>query len=281
MRPRFFDNKKTRSQSVDMVDVSDMSNYLLPPQSPTKSYKPDSSATLYKANQHEIFVFEFGAIVFWGYHRGEEEDIKNILKMFIDEKKILLDEEEKLSQDDMAFIVSEDFNEVSIANDVISLPATSGVKDRLAVSFAIAQSAVLSLFEARIERRVADYKYIPETLATCGKLRLSPKQLGTMIGEVFRIRHDVNLNTEILDTPDIFWKEDHTLAIFNKIYLYLEMENRTNVLNTRLNMLKDLLGVLQQQHESSHSSKLEWIVIWLIVISVAVELVSIATQVFW
>ena len=29
--------------------------------------------------------------------------------------------------------------------------------------------------------------------------------LSIYIGEVFVIRHDVNLHTEILDTPDFFW----------------------------------------------------------------------------
>jgi len=45
-----------------------------------------------------------------------------------------------------------------------------------------------------------------------------------------------------------------------------------------LNMLKDLLRVLQQQHESAHSVKLEWIVIWLIVVSVGVELCTMVVQ---
>ena len=94
---------------------------------------------------------------------------------------------------------------ITIANDVISVPENSSVKSRLAVSFAIAQSAVLAVFEARIERKIEEYKYIPETLAKNGKVRLSPKQLGTMIGEVFVIRHDVNLHSEILDKPDFFW----------------------------------------------------------------------------
>ena len=49
--------------------------------------------------------------------------------------------------------------------------------------------------------------YIPETLAARGKVKLSAKQLGGMIGEVYVIRHDVNLHSEILDTPDFFWKE--------------------------------------------------------------------------
>jgi len=94
---------------------------------------------------------------------------------------------------------------ITIANDVISVPENSSVKSRLAVSFAIAQSAVLAVFEARIECKIEEYKYIPETLAKNGKVKLSPKQLGTMIGEVFVIRHDVNLHSEILDKPDFFW----------------------------------------------------------------------------
>ena len=57
--------------------------------------------------------------------------------------------------------------------------------------------------------------------------------------------------------------------------MYLEMDSRVEVLNTRLNMLKDLLGVLNQQMENDHSTKLEWIIIWLIVIEVVVQLMSV------
>lgn len=38
-------------------------------------------------------------------------------------------------------------------------------------------------------------------MAADGKAGLTERQLGTMIGEVFVIRHDVNLHSEILDTP--------------------------------------------------------------------------------
>jgi hypothetical protein len=49
---------------------------------------------------------------------------------------------------------------------------------RLSVSFAIAQSAVLAIFEARIESKTEGYRYIPEALAARGKVKLSAKQLG-------------------------------------------------------------------------------------------------------
>lgn len=166
-----------------------------------------------------------------------------------------------------------------MANDVITLPDDTSSKSRLSISFAIAQSAVLNIFEARIERRVKEYKYIPETLAETGRVRLSPKKLGTMIGEVYRIRHDVNLHTEILDTPDFFWKEEGIIAVYQLTARYLEMTARTEVLNKRLDMLRELLYVLQQKQQSSASVKLEWIVIWLIVISAAVETCAIAVQI--
>mmetsp|Transcript_2089 Transcript_2089/g.4408 ORF Transcript_2089/g.4408 Transcript_2089/m.4408 type:complete len:105 (-) Transcript_2089:322-636(-) len=97
-------------------------------------------------------------------------------------------------------------------------------------------------------------------------------QLGLMIGEVFVIRHDVNLHSEILDTPDFFWKEEHFTDVYSMVQAYLEMTGRTAILNTRLDMLCELLDVLQQQLETAHSTKLEWTVIWLIVAEVVLQM---------
>ena len=59
---------------------------------------------------------------------------------------------------------------------------------------------------------------------------------------------------------------------------YLEMSGRTEVLNKRLDMLRELLDVLQQQMENAHAVKLEWIVIWLIVIEVDLQVLAIGGQ---
>ena len=162
---------------------------------------------------------------------------------------------------------------------MITLPDESSAKTRLSISFAVAQSVVLNVFEARIERQIMDYKYIPETLAMCGKIKLTTKQLGMMTGEVYKIRHDVNLHSEILDTPDFFWKEEDIEVMYRLTCRYLEIAARTDVLNLRLDMLRELLRVLQQQMENSATVKLEWIVIWLIVISAVVDALAIAVEV--
>lgn len=234
----------------------------------------DSAAKLWQVSGKEIYVFNFGAVVFWGYPRGEEAAMLAEIRKFI-VKGELDSMEFNRCEDDMAFVVSPTETSITIANDVISCPGDVDIKSRLAVSFAIAQSAVLALFEGRIDGKVQEYKYIPENLAMSGRVKLPQKKLGNMIGDVLAIRHDVNLNTEIMSTPDFFWREDDAVVIYRMTMKYLEMENRTEVLNTRLNMLKDLLVVLQQQSESVLAVQLEWIVIWLIVVSIVLEILSV------
>jgi len=57
---------------------------------------------------------------------------------------------------------------------------------------------------------------------------------------------------------------------------YLEIEHRVQVLNTRVDMLRELLEVLQGQQENAHGTNLELIVIWLIVAEVLLQLLDMA-----
>ena len=259
-------DSKYRSQSLDLS----VDGLKLTTDQGTAGY-------LWIHNRKEIYIFNFGAIVFWGFHKDEEKIILAEIHKYI-QKGPLSDEEFHDCADDMAFLVSSEESTISIANDVITYPEDSNIKSRLSVSFAIAQSAILAVYEARIECKIADYRYIPQTLASSGRIKLSPKKLGNMIGDVFVIRHEINLNSEILNTPDFFWRLDEEATIYRMSMKYLEMETRIEVLNTRLNMLKDLLEVLQHQYDNSHGVYLEWIVIWLIGISVGLEIYTIYKQ---
>eukprot|EP01042_Synura_sphagnicola_P000551 gene551-593_t len=205
-----------------------------------------------------VYVFEFGAAVFWGFSKNENEVLLDEIREFAT-KGMLSEAEFEEVEDDMAFIASADAEAISVANDVITLPVNTVEKQRLAVSYAIAQSNILAIFEARVEKKVEEYKYIPETLAAKGHIHLSNNKIGRMIGEIFVIRHDLNLHSDILDTPDFFWKEEAVEPEYKMVMKYLEMSGRVTVLNTRLDMLRELLDVLQQQMETAHATYLEWI----------------------
>ena len=46
----------------------------------------------------------------------------------------------------------------------------------------------------------------------------------------------------------------------------LQLDDRIQVINTRVSVLHEMLNMLRSQQHALHSSSLEWIVIWLIVI---------------
>jgi uncharacterized Rmd1/YagE family protein len=265
-----------RSSSMfddDDLGLEFMQDRKLPPATPLAKSKsaefPTPDVVMDEVKQ-EIFVFEFGAVVFWGFSVGEESEVLRVIRDF-SKRGDIVEREFVSSEDDMAFVAVADINSMRIANDMITLPELSTVKQRLSISYAIAQSSVVSLFEHRIEEKVTEYKFIPETLSQVGKIDLSNRRIGMMIGDIFVIRHDLNLHTDILDTPDYFWDEDRYEGDYEKMLKYLEMEGRVEVLNKRLDMLKELLDVLHTQMENAHSTKLEWIIIWLIVLEVIIQ----------
>ena len=117
-----------------------------------------------------------------GFKRGEEMNLLKTIRMFVT-KGFVGAQEFQSGEDDMAFVTAADAEAITIANDVITLPDETPAKQLMSVSFAIAQSTVLAIFEARVELKVEDYRYIPETLARAGRVQLAERQLGMMIGE--------------------------------------------------------------------------------------------------
>ena len=51
---------------------------------------------------------------------------------------------------------------------------------------------------------------------------------------------------------------------------YLDLNKRVEILNKRLDVLKELLEILQDQLNTQHASRLEWFVIWLILMELAI-----------
>lgn len=224
--------------------------------------------------QWVVFVFEFGTVVFWGVQEVGELILLREIRKYAKIGELDASEFES-GEDDMAFIAASDETaSITVNNDLLRIPDPCHLKELVAVSYAISQSTVLAIFEERIDRKVDEYKFIPETLSVKGKVTLPLDRVGMMIGDIFVIRHGLNLHSDILDTPDFFWDENKYKPNYIKMMSYLEMESRIQVLNKRLDMLKELLDMLQHQIHNAHATTLEWIVIWLIIIEVLIEVVG-------
>ena len=149
------------------------------------------------------------------------------------------------------------------------------MREKLAVSFALAQSVKLGVFERTVEQTIQETRTIPERMAVDGKIRLTRTSITKRIGQLFVDRASINLHSDILDNPDFFWEDDEWLPVYSRVAKYLEVDRRAEVLNKRLDILKELFDMLASEYHNSHASMLEWIIIILIVIEVFFQVVSL------
>ncbi|RUS19030.1 hypothetical protein BC938DRAFT_475831 [Jimgerdemannia flammicorona] len=70
------------------------------------------------------------------------------------------------------------------------------------------------------------------------------------------MRINVNLVSNILDTPEIFWSEPALEPLYSAIRGYLEISQRVELLNQRVAVISDLLDMLKE-HQISLHGKLE------------------------
>lgn len=206
----------------------------------------------------DIFYFSYGVIVSWGFTLEEEQEILSFLKEYEKEPH------PKPEIDEFTYIYGDT---MAIEEDEIVLQNKSNLL-KLAISYGIAQSVKLAIFEEMIQKTIDNTKHLPSSLAKKGKIALSRKEISRKMGEIFIERNFINLHSEILDTPEFFWNHPELEPFYRRTAHYLDVTKRVEALNKRLNVVHELFEILTSELNHQHSSRLEWTIICLIVIEV-------------
>ncbi|EEB07463.1 Sad1 interacting factor 2 [Schizosaccharomyces japonicus yFS275] len=221
----------------------------------------------------EVFCFNYGVVVMWGYTIEEEHRFLKELARF---------EVEKLKMDDVEL---EEFNyyittlyQPRIFNDFIALRETSTYMVRLSISHAIAQSVKISLFEELVNETIDAMKDIPQYIAESGRVMLRREEIMMAVGQLFILRININLQGSVLDSPELMWTEPHLEPIYSAARSYLEINQRVALLNQRVEVIGDLLSMLKEQITHTHDESLEWILVLLLTVLVVVAVLSIAVD---
>ncbi|KAG9076789.1 hypothetical protein FS749_011381, partial [Ceratobasidium sp. UAMH 11750] len=202
--------------------------------------------------QPEVFLFAYGTVVLWGMTEAQERRFLSSLKRF---------EVEKLAPDD---VEKEDLNYYyanysRIYNDVITLRRGSSYMTKLSLSHALAQSVKISLFEELIASTIERTKDIPEALSEAGKIGMPHGEIMRQIGQLFLLRMNINLVGNVLDAPELFWDFPDLKPMYEAARSYLELPQRIDLLNARVEVLQDMLKLLKESVTSRHGERLEQI----------------------
>lgn len=211
------------------------------------------------------FIFPFGSVVYWGYTEVEKSALEEFILTGV--KPSVLPK--KFYEDEFSVEIAEEF---SIKNDILSFPKLFSLSEKLAVSYAIAQSTALFAQEETIAKAELLVAEIPNELAEKGKSQLSGISLRKLIGKVLQKKHEINLGMGFSESPDYFWEYPECQSMYQKVYRYLEIQGRIISLNKKMEILHETLEVLRDESNTRHSANLEWIIIWLIVFEVLMTL---------
>ncbi len=241
----------------------------------------DSEVLLLKtrAGDLDCFIMEIGVIVCWGCTRSELAMLAGYLKKYVENINELAPP--AMHEDDFVYIPAtvrgsqQSGPRLSyIRGDVIYL-STDSPLEKLAYAYAIAQSVKLDGYEDQVSKAIAVVKDIPEKIVRSGEVGMTGKELNQRIGELYIHRSNLNLHSDILDTPNCLWDLDVVSSVYRLCRKYQDIEKRLQILNHRLDVMKDMYEMVQSELNIKDYTRLEMTVVLLIVIEVIIDVALI------
>ncbi len=213
----------------------------------------------------DALIFPYGVYVGWDMGYDEEQYLQDELRNHCSGLH------QSAYIDHFTFDDGNGIGTTRIRNDHIEL-GSNNILEKLAVSHGLAQSVKLMEFEEQAKRTIEETSYIPENIARYGRANLRRREIAKLRGMLYIVRSDIHLHFDLLDTPEFFWEYPELQDTYNSVITYLEMAQRTRLLNDKLNIIQQLLNMLAEEQNHKHSSTLEWIIIWLIAVEIVIFL---------
>ena len=138
--------------------------------------------------------------------------------------------------------------------------------EKYAFSDSISSSIKLGILESKLEVFIENIEHISEDLKNGRHFKLSSREVLQKTGELFTMRHLINLRFDLLNTPDYYWDREELEKLYTHANTYLDIKKRTHVFNEKLNYCIDLMRILESKLNDKKHTRLEWFIISLITI---------------
>ena len=128
----------------------------------------------------------------------------------------------------------------------------------------------LEFFEEQAQAVISENAYLSQQLAQTGKVPLTRKELAKLCGTLFKTSTDINLHFNLLDTPEFFWDNPNLEGVYQQLSKYLDLLPRIHILQKKFDTIHNLVDMLSTEQNHKHSAFLEWVIIILIAVDIAI-----------
>ncbi|XP_050520023.1 required for meiotic nuclear division protein 1 homolog [Daktulosphaira vitifoliae] len=144
--------------------------------------------------------------------------------------------------------------------------------DRYTFSNAMAHSVKLGTWEVLLDQYIDSIEFVTQDLQEGHPIRITRKEVMRKTGELFGLRHSINLSSDLHDIPDFYWEQEHLETLYRTTSNYFSISTRLKVMNMKLNHCLELVELLSHHLSDRHHIRLEWMIIVLIMVEVGFEI---------
>lgn len=219
----------------------------------------------------DIFFFREGTCVLWNSSDLESSNVRQFLRDFETkgyDQAVVEHEKEGMFYDYTDAVTGaprtrrETFHLTTAEDNCL---------EKYTFSNAMALSVKLGVWENALETYIDSVAYITEDLRNGKKITMSRADMLRKTGDLFELRRLINLSSDMLDTPDFYWDREHLEQLYAQACRYFNIQNRTKVMNEKLNHCVELAELISANLNDKHHIRLEWMIIILIMVEVCFE----------
>jgi len=223
----------------------------------------------------DIFFFMDGTVVTWGL--SDEENMRLLEQIKPAEMEPYRDvEEEEVDYIQDRQLITGMLGETVIIGREQDV-GESSIYAKLAFSNGIARSTKLAVLEEQLDSYLDSTREIPRILARGNKLPWGRQKTLQKVGELLAFRGELNLHSELVETPDLYWAKPQLEDYYNRISKNLDVAVRITILNKKLDYANELAATLRSHLSEKHGLALEWGIIGLIAIEVCFGIINLVT----
>jgi required for meiotic nuclear division protein 1 len=235
-----------------------------------KKFKADFASTPLLINSSELFykdeqgkyayLLSYGIVIFAGYNDVEKSTFIKFLKNYAGE--------EIEGSYDESFLLQVDANiPLQLKYDSITVSELTDDTIRI-VMLNIGQSVALDYYEKLTLDIFYESQKITAELEKKGTFNNSKKVLLKFIGKAINIKNSIIDNLYIFDAPDEVWENEKLELIDKSLKKTFDLKMRYQDVDYKLKIVQDNLKLFTDLLQNRESTRLEWIIIVLILIEV-------------
>lgn len=228
-----------------------------------------------KYNGKDLMILSNGTIVGWGL--SESVIVKQIMPTLL---PAICDkcepESEEIDWVELDYLTDNSPNNGNsyMQGDIMVIQGTNKDKillDKAAFAIGLSRSTRLSVLENALENHIQLTRVNSEYLSEGKQIKTTESDVLKLTGRLFLLRGKLNLYSELIETPDLYWTEPTLERIYELISRNLDISPRISILNRKLDYATEEQSALLAVLNEKKSTRLEWIIIILIMVEVGFE----------